>query len=407
MTTKITIYQGTPFSQCDKSTDGIWKSCDNLKETAKTYDGEFSYDISGPYKATFSSPSFKDCRGEPNAIKSSCNITLRFKNDNIIAIDQMALAYPALPPPPEEKKTNDPASLPEPTGTNNPGQPTREGDIAPIQSGCQTTVDCGVQFIQTNYPSILLALGAAALFGVLLKHSIPANNATLGSSKARRNFSRSTSPRARHFTHNQDTATLASQSQDLSNISNQLRSISNRLEKLDSRIFALESESTATSVRGFTRTPDFPQTQVATTTPVPIESISPPPPLSEQLILQAVSKTDYSLIKSYPHLFLNETQDSRQGKLESKCFEVIGDQTESSSHANAEFIAITFNSKTYLIPNIIPNAADPRRTLKRHVDANSIYRAGSGSNILNIQTLAEVEQTFATAYELTKAGQIS
>jgi len=133
---------------------------------------------------------------------------------------------------------------------------------------------------------------------------------------------------------------------------------------------------------------------------------APPSPLSIDLVKQAVAQADYSLIAPHSHLFLNETQESRQGKFERRRFDVLGDQSQSSSFANAEFIAITVASQTFLIPNILPNAADPRRTMKRHVDSNSIYRAGAGSNILRIDTLATLQQLSTASYELAGLGSI-
>ncbi len=133
--------------------------------------------------------------------------------------------------------------------------------------------------------------------------------------------------------------------------------------------------------------------------------VAPPPSLSIDLVKQAVALTDYSLIASHPHLFLNETQESRQGKFERRRFDVLGDQSQSSSFSNAEFIAISIGSQTYLIPNILPNAADPRRTMKRHVDANSIYRAASGSNMLRVKQLATLQQLSGSTYELLGAGE--
>ena len=391
--TKITFPPRIPFSQCDQSLNGKWTSCDSSKQTNNFYEGEFSYDPSGEYSATFSSPSVKDCE-QAALLNSTCNIVLRFKDNDLEIIKSLV---PDLPEPPKAKPN-----------VQTPLNPKQYNGLS--TATCFDPVDCGVEFIVDKSPyiiGIILVLGAATLFVGPLKRSIFGNNDTRSSSKRRRSAPRTSMRGDGNATQNQEPANFNTHSQDLSSIYNQLRSIANRLDKLENRIFALESDSTSSSVRGFTRTPASPETQVAATTPVPVESISPPLPLSEDLIKQAVSKPDYSLLQSYPHLFLNETQDSRQGKLESRCFDVVGDHTESSSHANAEFIAITFNSRTYLIPNILPNAADPRRTLKRHVDANSIYRAGSGSNILKIDILAEVEKTTAATYELTKTGQVN
>ena len=115
---------------------------------------------------------------------------------------------------------------------------------------------------------------------------------------------------------------------------------------------------------------------------------------------------DYSFIASHSHLFLNETQESREGKFERRRFDVLGDHSQSSSFANAEFIGISVGSQTYLIPNILANAADPRRTMKRHVDSNSIYRAGAGPNILRISNLAILQRLSSSTFELAQLGSI-
>ncbi|MCF8140605.1 MAG: hypothetical protein K9J75_05825 [Cyanobium usitatum Tobar12.5m-G36] len=141
-----------------------------------------------------------------------------------------------------------------------------------------------------------------------------------------------------------------------------------------------------------------------------VESIQPippfmPAPLSVDLIKKAVASGDYTLISNHPHLFLSETLDSQKGLEEVKCFSIDGDQSQASSKSQSEFIAINCSDDTYLIPNIIPNAADPARTLKRHADKNNIYRNGHGGNFLNLDQLAVVQKN-GDRFDLKKPGQI-
>ena len=392
--TTITLPSGAPFSQCDQTLRGEWIPCDpRLKETQNTYTGEFKYDDGGDFAATFTSPTFASCEGLPPY--KSCVITLRFSQDNLRTIQQLFnISLPA--------NTNSSSSQSNVKTVSDPSE-------SRAFSECLDPLDCGVSLIATNAPYIILVilvLGGLTLFASPLKRSIFGNNNTRSRPKTRRktpnslSFQESTSSSI-----NSSSSAGFSPDADLSHIHTQFQEIKRLLQDQETRLIALESASTGASVRGLSLKNEPPQTQV-TSSGLPTELFTPPQPLSVDLILQAVSKPDYSLIQTYPHFFLNETQDSRQGKLESKRFDVVGDQQASSSLANAEFIAIPVDSRTYIIPNLLSNAADPRRTLKRHADANSIYRAGAGSNILKIQSLAEVERTSTTVYELIKTGQI-
>ena len=391
--TRITLPSGTPFSQCDQTLRGEWTRCDvRLTETRNAYTGEFKYDNGGSFVATFASPTIADCEGPPPY--KECAITLRFSQGDLALIqllpniDLPSSPKPSIPAPPK----------PEPISSEGLGL-----------SECQDPLNCGVSFVATNAPYILLiilVLGGLTFFASPLKRSIFGNDNTRSRPKTRRKTS--SSPSSQESTSSSFSSSSSagfSPDADLSHIHTQLQEIKRLLQDQETRLIALESASTGASVRGLSLKNESPQTQV-TSSGLPTELFTPPQPLSVDLILHAVSKPDYSLIQTYPHFFLNETQDSRQGKLESKRFDVVGDQQASSSLANAEFIAIPVDSRTYIIPNLLSNAADPRRTLKRHADANSIYRAGAGSNILKIQSLAEVERTSTTVYELIKIGQI-
>ena len=191
-------------------------------------------------------------------------------------------------------------------------------------------------------------------------------------------------------------------------IAQKLKSIDTKVNDMEMRLLGLEQRSVSNPSRSLSSQSGVvpPSPRVSENPRLVTSPVAPPPSLSIDLVKQAVALTDYSLIASHPHLFLNETQESRQGKFERRRFDVLGDQSQSSSFSNAEFIAITVASQTFLIPNILPNAADPRRTMKRHVDSNSIYRAGAGSNILKIDTLATLQQLSTASYELAGLGSI-
>ena len=126
--------------------------------------------------------------------------------------------------------------------------------------------------------------------------------------------------------------------------------------------------------------------------------------LDVNLIKEAVATADYGLIRNFAHDFVTETLDSRQGKEESVRFSIDGNQETYEQRAQSEFIAITYANETYLIPNILPNATDPARTIKRHVDRNKVYR-GDGQNLLSLSEMATVEKS-GDSYVLAKPGRV-
>ena len=185
----------------------------------------------------------------------------------------------------------------------------------------------------------------------------------------------------------------------------QLQKVTSKLNDLEDDIIGLSQR--LQSIEGKTLSPKIDQISPSLNTFIPSVIESPPPaPLSVDLIKKAVASNDYSLISAYPHFFLSETPDSQQGLADGKRFTVDGDQLQASSKTQSEFIAINCKDDTYLIPNIVPNAADPARTLKRHADKNNIYRNGQGGNFLNIDHLAVVQRN-GDLFDLKKPGQIN
>ena len=195
---------------------------------------------------------------------------------------------------------------------------------------------------------------------------------------------------------------------ELKNLASRVELLKNRLDLID---LSQELQASVAKPRGLFSEP-MPQ-QVSLNTVAltqPVQSIQPipplpPAPLSVDLIKKAVASGDYTLISTHPHLFLSETLDSQKGLGEVKCFSIDGDQSQASSKSQSEFIAINCINDTYLIPNIVPNAADPARTLKRHADKNNIYRNGQGGNFLNLDQLAVVQRN-GDRFDLKKPGQI-
>lgn len=130
-----------------------------------------------------------------------------------------------------------------------------------------------------------------------------------------------------------------------------------------------------------------------------------PPTLTIDTIKQAVETCSYKLITPYPHEFLSETEQSRQGLEDPKKFQIEGDHSQAKLRTQSEFIAIPCEDNVYLIPNILPNASNPAGTIKRHADKSHIYRLGQGTNHLEIQELATVRKN-GNMYEILSLGQI-
>ena len=404
--TDITLPTGTPFSKCVQPQLGKWTDCGYLEKIKNVdgYVGEYQKAVQGDNVAAFASPSFDSCDRLFPQSTNTCKIELKFNQEQVYWLEQKIPIIAATNPPV-------PPENPSASAQNVQSKLDTSGDITSSEqpAECTSPFDCSLSFVAAHWLPLLSSLVVLLLF-VLFKDNlyrlIFADDRTRRPKQKRRVPSAATS------------SPLSSTSVDSLESSNinyrldvllqQLRSVDSKLNDMDMRLLDLEQRSVSNPSRSFSG-----QSGVVAQSLRSLENIqpstppvAPPPSLSNQLVKQAVAQTDYSLIASHSHLFLNETQESRQGKFERRRFDVLGDQSESSSFANAEFIAIPVVSQTFLIPNILPNAADPRRTMKRHVDSNSIYRAGAGSNILKIDKLATLQQLASASYELAELGLI-
>ena len=185
---------------------------------------------------------------------------------------------------------------------------------------------------------------------------------------------------------------------------NQNIELSNRVSKIESEMLGLLQQQQLASLR-LERVTQPPSPQPSATQVPRVEHVVPQS-LTIDVIKQAVLTNDYSLLSSYPHDFLTETDRSRQGIEESKRFQIDGNSSQANGRPQSEFIAIICCGSTYLIPNIVPNCSDPARTIKRLSDMNNIYKRGQGENYLMIKELAEVQKT-GSFYELSKDGRIA
>lgn len=406
--TDITIPKGASFSECGQSISGEWKDCSDLGSinNADGYRGEFRMAPHGKNVAAFASPGFASCDGPP-VDKKDCIIELKFNQDQVQwLIDNQVPIKPLLQPPLVISPN------PSPSAAIVPSKEIASGDVNTTTepAECTSFLDCSSAFVVTNWPplfGVLVGLCVLVLFKDNLYRLIFADDRTKKRpSRGRRaTMTPTSSPLSGIPVDSLPSSNLKYQVADLAS---ELKKVHSRLDQLEMSLIALEQRPVSKPSRPFSGQPASvspSDASIAKSQPVAIP-VAPPPLLSIDLVKQAVAQSDYSLISSHSHLFLNETQESRQGKFERRRFDVLGNQSQSSSFANAEFIAISVGSHCFLIPNILPNAADPRRTLKRHVDSNSIYRAGTGSNILKIEKLAILQQLSASSYELAELGRI-
>lgn len=401
----ITLPTGTPFSKCVQPQLGTWTDCTKLEKIKNEdgYVGEYQKAVQGDNVAAFASPSFDSCDTLSPQSSDTCKIVLKFNQGQVDWLEQKipiiaANNPPVLPKNPSVSAQKAQAKLDASYDSTSSEQPAQ----------CTSPFDCSLAFVATNWLPLFSSLVVLFLL-VLFKDNL--YRLIFADDRAKRPIQR----RRESPTDSSSTASPSFDSLQSSNITyrldanaQKLKSLDFKLNDIEMRLLDLEQRSVSNPSRSFSS-----QSGVVAPSPGALENllpstppVAPPPSLSIDLVKLAVAQTDYSLIASHPHVFLNEMQESRQGKFERRRFDVLGDQSQSSSFANAEFIAIPVGSKTFLIPNILPNAADPLRTMKRHVDSNSIYRSGAGSSILRIDKLATLQQLSTASYELAELGSI-
>jgi len=188
-------------------------------------------------------------------------------------------------------------------------------------------------------------------------------------------------------------------------ISQHLSTMQAQISQLNAKLGKLETELIVMGQKIDTATPKV--SPVISRQPVQPsfgQNSAPPRQLDISLIKEAVATADYGLLKNFSHDFVTETLDSRQGKEEGVRFSIDGNQETYEQRSQSEFIAIAYANETYLVPNILPNATDPARTIKRHIDRNKVYR-GDSQNLLNLSEVATVERS-GDSYILAKPGRI-
>jgi hypothetical protein len=189
-------------------------------------------------------------------------------------------------------------------------------------------------------------------------------------------------------------------------IRRQLATMQSQINQLNGKLGNLETELLVMGQKVDLAKPKVSSASFSQTLPLPPVPIAVPQrSMDLNLLKEAVATSNYNLIKNFTHDFITETLESRQGKEESIRFSIDGNQDTSQQRTQSEFIAVPYLNETYLIPNILPNATDPARTIKRLVDRNKVYR-GDGQNLLSLCELATVERS-GDSYILAKPGRIS
>lgn len=381
----ISIPAGTKVIQCSRFNQaGARVSCDNKNQLRNDYAGEIQYD-SAKGTAVFKSPDFISCI-EPKQL--SCIVEFTLPKSSLVALgasnrnlsDLISTSTPATSSP--QAETSQSLELYQIPPSE---EPPLSGYILPISIGA----------------GILLFIGLACVVRDRWSpFSRSSNSAKQPSSRqatrpAQKQLNQFPSAPAPVNDSNKQIAFLTQQLQivksKISSLEDEIISLSQRLQDFEGKSSSLKSGQISPSLN------------TVNTTLFP----SPPPAyLSVELIKKAVLSCDYNIISAHPHYFLTETPQSQQGLEDVKRFMIDGDQSQSSSRTQSEFIAITCNSETYLIPNIVPNAADPSRTLKRHADKNNIYRNGQGAVFLNLDQLAIVQKN-GDRFDLVSPGQIA
>lgn len=377
----ISIPVGTKVIQCLKfSEDGKSLSCDNNGQLQNENNGQIQYNAAAG-TAVFKSPNFSSCI-EPRDLL--CKVEFTLPKSSLIDLS-----------------TTNP-QLSDLISNNTPN--TSPPDLQSSES-----LDIPqIPLYDEPLPGYILPIGIGT--GILLVSYLIWNRLSTPSSSSRSTKQLSsrqpTRPAQKQFNQFQSAPSPVNDS------NNQITLLTQQLQIVKSKISSLEDEFIGLSQRlqdieGKSSSLKIGQISPSLSTVNTTSFPSPPPAyLSVELIKKAVSSCDYNIISAHPHYFLTETPQSQQGLEDVKRFMIDGDQSQSSSRTQSEFIAITCNSETYLIPNIVPNAADPSRTLKRHADKNNIYRNGQGAVFLNLDQLAIVQRN-SDRFDLVSPGQIA
>lgn len=371
---------GQQFSSCSDS-----RSCGSEKTTQKDRSGQLVIELNNglPVNAVFYFPDESECT---DSLRRNCDLVATFKGkeleslvNNSQELEQYRVAPAATIQSPAIQDAN------KFQDTNAVGQP----DAPRNESNLFTS-----PYFIFGVPALLVALFLLFRF---FRLPSPQNKRQARSMGVR--------PTAAYGQSLQPNTPQIASAGVTSDISRQLSAMQAQINQLNAKIGNLETELIVIGQNIDSAKPRV--SPIVSSQPLsasPVQISAPPRQLDISLIKEAVATSDYRLISNFAHEFVTETLDSRQGKEEGVRFSIDGNQETYQQRAQSEFIAITYANQTYLIPNILPNATDPARTIKRHVDRNKVYR-GDGQNLLNLSEVATVEKS-GESYVLAKPGRI-
>lgn len=402
---QTTIPAGTEFASCKKYSNGISRDCPLNNKTQNENKGELTYDIDKSM-ATFYNPDYKSCL-KPTESDAKCDVIFDLDQKNLENLAKTSpdinrlISIPPVPPP---------SSYELPTNSSQEVKQQPPALIIPLL------------YANTILISIILVIEAVKMISVFnkktskdkteVKRINPNNSLSLNTtaeisprqsinSKIQQLFDQNFNILSKLNT--VEISPMNSNIQQLfkqnHNILSKLNTAASDLQLIANRLTNLERKYPE---------PIIEQKSISAENHLTLDShtISQPHSnLSVNLIKQAVSSDNYALISNFSHYFLTETLESQQGGTEYKHFTIDGDQSSSQSHSQSEFIAITCNEHSYLIPNISKNASDPARLLEKLAERNKIYCKGNGNNMLYLERLAIVEKK-NNQFVLTEKGQI-
>lgn len=384
---KFILQANQPFTECFQS-----KSCTSaVTATSRQRTGQLLLELEAnqqyPIKATFYSPNQDSCTGERS---SSCEFYAIFQGNELDSLIANSGQLKHFQPKPVRPPLDPPPAVDPPSPTI-PTEP--DGGIF---GHATTLVGNNIVPISALVFLLLLVLGRKHIVRLVFPR------------QSRQRPSQPLRSEPVNFQAQGLNQIFNPSLESSSEINRQLLPLIRKIDLLSARLDSLETELTVISQKSQPSvsfsTPPIQQT-ARTSHPVINNLVPKPrPALDVDLIKLAVATSDYELIKAFPHNFVTETLESRQGMEEGLRFSIDGDQDQSDQRAQSEFIAIPYLNETYLIPNLLPNAVDPARTIRRFVERNKLYR-GTGDNLLSITELATVTRS-GDSYTLLTSGRV-
>jgi hypothetical protein len=382
----FTLKKGIKYTICNPSV-----KCDGTETFGETQDNYIvdlvvQYDPDGkPDSATAYMPNQAAClsRGLPNT--PECQLDLLFQDEQLVQL--ISSSPQTFKDPPKVTGNVKPPQLVGVEG-NQPPPPTPQPNTA----------------ADLVLPALLAGLVGGAAFSVIqaivtlfLKRKRTQNTSRVLKNSATRDIEK----------HSE----LAESDRIAREVQKQLFPARQKTQELEKRVFDLEiklieqyQKDQALGIKSPSIGSVPPDISFTTKEPAIYLPPPPPPALSIDIIKQAVLDWSYQSIASYQFDFVTETIQSQKGEVDIKSFSIDGNQDQSDSRSTSEFIAISCQEVTYLIPNILQNAGDPALTISRHL--KRIYKKGIGSELKNLAKPAIVRKT-GDCYELVEMGQVA